>query len=145
MMSVARFILLFVSLAVFMPAQAVVFKIATIAPDGTHWMEEMRKGADEIEKQTQGRVQFRFYPGGVMGDDNTVLRKIRIGQLQGGAITGGGLSEIYPDTQIYSIPFTFSSYAEVDYVRKRVDPLLIAGLKEKGFISFGISEGGFAY
>src|SRR5512143_4229818 len=145
MMSVVRLMLLSIGLAVILPAQATVFKIATIAPDGTHWMAEMRKGADEIEKQTQGRVQIRYYPGGVMGDDNTVLRKIRIGQLQGGAITGGGLADIYPDTQVYSIPFTFNSYAEVDYVRKRVDPLLIAGLKEKGFISFGISEGGFAY
>jgi len=144
-MPVVRFLLLFIGLTALVPAQAVVFKIATIAPDGTHWMEEMRKGADEIDKQTQGRVQIRFYPGGVMGNDSTVLRKIRIGQLQGGAITGGGLAEIYGDTQVYSIPFTFNSYAEVDYVRKRVDPLLIAGLKEKGFISFGISEGGFAY
>ena len=145
MLSVVRFMLFFFGLAVLIPAQATVFKIATIAPDGTRWMEELRKGANEIEKQTAGRVQFRYYPGGVMGDDSTVLRKIRIGQLQGGAITGGGLADIYPDSQVYSTPFTFNSYAEVDYVRKRVDPLLIAGLKEKGFISFGISEGGFAH
>lgn len=145
MSSVVRVLLFFVSLALLSPAHAVVFKIATLAPDGTRWMEEMRKGADEIEKQTAGRVQIRYYPGGVMGNDMSVLRKIRIGQLHGGAITGGGLGEIYPDSQVYSFPFTFNSYAEVDHVRKRLDPLLIAGVKEKGFISFGISEGGFAY
>jgi len=145
MLSFVRFMLLFIGLSVLVPVQATMFKIATIAPDGTRWMEEMRKGADAIEKQTAGRVQIRYYPGGVMGNDQSVLRKIRIGQLQGGAITGGGLADISADSQIYSIPFTFNSYAEVDYVRKRVDPLLIAGLKEKGFISFGISEGGFAY
>jgi len=128
-----------------LPVQAALLKIATVAPDGTHWMEEMRKGAGEIAKQTAGRVKFRFYPGGVMGNDKSVLRKIRIGQLQGGAITGGGLSDIYGDTQIYSLPFLFNSYAEVDYVRKRIDPILISGLEKKGFISFGISEGGFAY
>lgn len=145
MMSAVRFVLLFIGLTVLLPAYATIFKIATLAPDGTRWMEEMRKGADEIEKQTQGRVQIRYYPGGVMGNDKSVLRKIRIGQLHGGAITGGGLAEIYPDSQVYSFPFTFDSYAEVDFVRKRIDPLLIAGVKEKGFISFGISEGGFAY
>lgn len=144
-MSAVRVLLFIFGLALTLPAAATVFKIATIAPDGTRWMEEMRKGADAIEKETEGRVQIRYYPGGVMGNDKSVLRKIRIGQLQGGAITGGGLAEIYPDSQIYSFPFTFDSYAEVDHVRKRLDPLLIAGVKEKGFISFGISEGGFAY
>lgn len=126
-------------------AHAVVFKIATLAPDGTSWMDEFRKGADEVKTRTDGRVEFRFYPGGVMGNDKSVLRKIRIGQLQGGAITGGGLAEIYPDAQIYSLPFMFHSLKEVDYVRKRMDPLIIAGLKKAGFTSFGISEGGFAY
>lgn len=121
------------------------FKIATIVPDGTRWMKEMRRGADEIKHHTQGRVRFRFYPGGVMGNDSSVLRKIRIGQLHGGALTGGGLSEIYPDSQIYNMPFAFNSYDEVDYVRAKMDSQIINGLKEKGFISFGLSEGGFAY
>lgn len=128
-----------------LPSAAVTLKIATAAPDGTSWMEAFRRGADEIKQRTAGRVQFRFYPGGVMGNDKSVLRKIRIGQLHGGAITGGGLSEIYPDAQIYSLPFIFHSLAEVDYVRARMDPLLMQGLEQEGFVGFGISEGGFAY
>ncbi len=128
-----------------LPAQAKTFKIATLAPDGTTWMEELKKGADEIKARTNGRVKFRFYPGGIMGNDKSVLRKIRIGQLHGGAITGGGLAEIYPDAQVYSLPLLFRSSDEVDYVRQQMDEKLLAGLKERGFISFGISEGGFAY
>ncbi len=120
-------------------------KIATIVPDGTSWMKAMRKGAQEIKKRTKGRVRFRFYPGGVMGNDRSVLRKIRIGQLQGGAITGGGLSAISPDLQIYSLPFAFRSMEEVDHVRKEMDPLLIAELEKEGYVSFGLGEVGFAY
>ena len=84
--------------------EARVFKIATISPDGTFWMQEMRAGAEEIKKQTQGRVVFKFYPGGVMGSDESVLRKIRIGQLQGGAVTAGSLVSIDPDIAIYELP-----------------------------------------
>jgi TRAP-type C4-dicarboxylate transport system substrate-binding protein len=126
-------------------ALATTFKIASIAPDGTSWMNELRKGAKEIETITEGRVKFRFYPGGIMGNDKSVLRKIRVGQLHGGAITGGGLAEIYPEAQVYTIPFLFRNYAEVDAIRAQFDPELLAGLKKKGYISFGISEGGFAY
>lgn len=136
---------LFVLMLVSASASAVTLKIATIVPDGTSWMESFRKGADEIKQRTDGRVEFRFYPGGVMGNDKSVLRKIRVGQLHGGAITGGGLAEIYPDAQIYSLPFIFHSLQEVDYVRKRMDSTILAGLEKEGFVGFGISEGGFAY
>ena len=128
-----------------LPAQALTLKIATLAPDGTRWMQAMRKGADEIGERTQGRVKLRFYPGGVMGNDRTVLRKIRIGQLHGGAVSANGLASIAPDSQIYALPFLFRSYAEVDYVRSKMDSHILDRLKEKGFISFGLSEGGFAY
>lgn len=120
-------------------------KIATIVPDGTSWMTAMRRGAAEIKKRTGGRVRFRFYPGGVMGNDKSVLRKIRIGQLHGGAITGGGLAEIHPDIQIYSLPFAFRSLDEVDRVRQVMDPGLLATLEENGYIAFGLGEVGFAY
>jgi TRAP-type C4-dicarboxylate transport system substrate-binding protein len=119
-------------------------KVATIAPDGSSWMREMRGGAERIKERTGGRVEIKFYPGGVMGNDAQVLRKIRIGQLHGGAFTTGGLGERYPALNLYGIPLLFRSLDEIDYVRARLDPKLIAGLEQAGFVSFGFSEGGFA-
>ena len=125
--------------------EARVFKIATISPDGTFWMQEMRAGAEEIKKQTEGRVVFKFYPGGVMGNDESVLRKIRIGQLQGGAVTAGSLVSINPDISIYELPYLFDSLEQVDYVRSRMDDELTGTLENKGFVGFGLAEGGFSY
>lgn len=141
--------LLFAFIALLMSSQtagaATTLKIATIAPDGTSWMQALRKAAVEIDKRTGGEVKFRFFPGGVMGNDKSVLRKIRIGQLQGGVLVSGGLTEVYPNIALYNIPFIFRNYQEVDYVRQRLDPVLIKGLEEHGYVSFGFSEGGFAY
>jgi TRAP-type C4-dicarboxylate transport system substrate-binding protein len=126
-------------------ASARKLKIATIVPEGSSWMEGMRQAGREIEEKTEGRVQFKFYPGGVMGSDETVLRKIRAGQLQGGAFTSGALARIYPDIDLYGMPLQFRSYEEVDYVRERMDADLMAGLERKGFVPLSISDGGFAY
>ena len=79
-----------------------------------------------------------------MGNDKKVLRKIRIGQLQGGAVTASGLAEKYPDIVLYGMPFVFRSQAEVDFVREQLDSGLLAGLEENGFVSFGFAGGGFA-
>jgi TRAP-type C4-dicarboxylate transport system substrate-binding protein len=122
-----------------------VLKIATLAPDSTSWMKIMREGADEIEQQTQGRVKIKFYPGGVMGNDKVVLRKMRIGQLHGGALMSGSLAGVYPDAQLYSLPFLFKNLEEINYVRKHMDAVIRDGLEQNGLVSLGMINGGFAY
>jgi TRAP-type C4-dicarboxylate transport system substrate-binding protein len=126
-------------------AQALTLKIATFAPDGSMWMQELRKGGEEIAKRTEGRLTLKYYPGGSMGSDRVILRKIRAGQLQGGALTGGAMAEISPDAQIYSLPMLFRSYDELDYVRSRMDAKIAQGLEDHGFVTFGFTDGGFAY
>lgn len=126
-------------------AHAALLKIATLSPEGSSWMEKMRRGAKEVEKRTTNQVRFKFYPGGVMGNDAAVLRKIRIGQLHGGALTAGSLFRYHTDCRVYSLPLKFRSYEEVAYVRERMDQLIIAGLEQGGFVTFGLAGGGFAY
>ena len=126
-------------------AQAMRFKIATLSPEGSIWMEKMRDGAAELARRTDNRVRVKYYPGGVMGDDKAVMRKIRIGQLQGGAFVGGSLSNFYRDNQIYSLPLFFRSFKEIDYVREHLDKRIMDGFETGGFVTFGIAEGGFAY
>jgi TRAP-type C4-dicarboxylate transport system substrate-binding protein len=126
-------------------AHAMRFKIATLSPEGSVWMQKMREGAEELARKTDNRVKIKYYPGGVMGEDKAVLRKIRIGQLHGGAVVGGSLSRFYPDNQIYSLPLMFRSFKEIDYVRKNLDQRIVQGLEKGGFVTFGIAEGGFAY
>lgn len=121
------------------------FKVASMAPNGTMWMNEMNAAAKRIEQRTQGRVKFRFYPGGIMGNGKSVMRKMRVNQLQGGVMTGGELAMIDPDFNLYNLPFIFRSYEEVDYVRKRMDAQLDKSMSAKGYVSFGMTEGGFAY
>jgi TRAP-type C4-dicarboxylate transport system substrate-binding protein len=126
-------------------AHAVTLKIATISPEGSMWMEQMRKGASQVAKATANRVKFKFYPGGVMGNDKAVLRKIRIKQLQGGALMAGSLASFFPGNQIYSQPMKFKSQEEVDYVRRHMDDYIIKGLDDAGFVCFTLIGGGFAY
>jgi len=139
-------LLIFLLCSLASPAGAAVkLKIATLLPDGTGLMKALRAAGKEIKTRTDGRVKMQFYPGGVMGNDKSVMRKIRAGQLHGAALSSGGITSFYPNAQIYSLPLAFRSTDEVDYVRQQLDPVLIAGMKEKGFISYGLMDTGFAY
>jgi len=120
-------------------------KIATIAPEGSAWMKQMRQAADTIKNETANRVRFKFYGGGVMGSEKSVFRKIRVGQLHGGAFTGGNLNTVYTDMALYSLPLFFETKQQVDTVRQVMDKQLYEGLKQKGYESFGLAGAGFAY
>lgn len=125
-------------------ANAAVLKIATVAPEGSSWMKDMRASAKEIQDLTEGRVQIKYYGGGVMGNDTKVLGKIRIGNLHGGAFTPTALQKIYPEINLLGLPLTFESEEEVAYVRGRLDQTFQDGLEQAGFVSFGFAAGGFA-
>jgi len=127
-----------------LPLQAETLKIATLTPEGSQWMKDMRAGAKEIKERTEGRVQIKYYGGGVMGNDQKVLSRIRLRSLQGGAFTPSALASQYPDLSLYSLPMVFDSEEEAAYARSRLDSKLRAGLEEAGFINFGFAAGGFA-
>lgn len=127
-----------------LPLHAATLKIATVTPEGSQWMKDMRASAKEIKERTEGRVQIKYYGGGVMGNDQKVLSRIRIGALQGGAFTPTALAGQYSNLNLYGMPMMFDSEEEAAYVRSRLDDTLSQGLEKAGFVNFGFAAGGFA-
>ncbi|MGI9222628.1 MAG: TRAP transporter substrate-binding protein DctP [Woeseiaceae bacterium] len=119
-------------------------KIATVTPEGSTWMNEMRASAAEIKQRTDGRVTIKYYGGGSMGTDAQVLKRISIGALQGGAFTPSALMEKYGDIGLYGMPMVFDSEQQASFARSRLDSKIAAGLEEAGFVSFGFAATGFA-
>lgn len=126
-------------------ANAQTLKIATIAPEGSSWMNDMKRGAEVIEEKTAGRVKFKFYGGGVQGNDKQVQRKMRTGQLQGGAFTSGAMNMFQRDADLFSVPMVFNSIDEVRYVRQQMDSEIRDRLEQAGYVNFGFAGAGFAY
>ena len=99
------FSLLFFAIAGTLPSNAAVtLKLATMAPEGSIWMNALNKARDEIDAATGGEVKLKFYPGGIMGAEKDVLVKVRLGQLQGGGFMGYGIGQICPDANALMFP-----------------------------------------
>ena len=91
-----------------MNLQAAPIKVGVLAPEGTGWAKNIKKMTTEIKEATKGNVDLKVYYGGSQGDEQDVLRKIRIGQLQGGIFTGRTLGEINGDVRVIELPFNFN-------------------------------------
>ena len=121
------------------------FKIGSLAPEGSVWVLRFHQFAKEVEEKTGGEVGFRVYSGGIMGDDQAMYRKMRIGQLQGGGFTMTGIAQVVPDFRIMALPFLFTSYQEVDAVTKGLLPLFRQQFAEQGMELIAMTEVGFIY
>ena len=97
-------------------------KIASLAPKGSTWEKSFQKTKRDILKATNGEVMLKIYPGGVMGDESAMVRKMRTGQLDGGAVTSVGMGDISTKILVLQLPLTFRNYKELDYVRGKMSP-----------------------
>jgi len=121
----------------------VVIKLATLAPRTSgESMEEFRA---LVKQQTNNEVSFKVYYGGVQGDEDDMLRKIRFRQLHGAALTGHGLGLIVPEVRVTELPYLFWNYEEMEYVRSKLEGTMNRLFEEKGFVVLGWGEAGFVY
>lgn len=126
-------------------AKTHVLKFATLLPTGASWTNLLDEWVKEVEKKSKGRLKFKMYTGGVMGDEPDVLRKIRKGQLHGGMFTGYGIGHIYSPARVLEVPFLFKNTKESDYVRNQMMPELERGFRKRGFELLGWPEVGFIH
>ena len=126
-------------------AEPVIIKFATLAPEGTPWMNIMEEMNREVQEKSGGQVAFRFYAGGVAGDERDVIRKIRINQLHGGAFSGFGLGEVLPEIRVLELPLLFRAGQEADHVATALFEHFAAAFAQKNFVLLALNDAGAVY
>lgn len=126
-------------------AKSETIKLATIAPQDSPYYDVLRDLAEDWDKASGGAVSLKIYAGGVAGDEPDVVRKIRVGQLQAAAMSGGGLPDIAPEVRALQLPMMFASSAERDYVADRIHYRLEPIMADRGVKVLGWSPAGWAH
>src|SRR4051812_3959710 len=103
-------------------ARADELRIATLAPTGSPWMEVLDKAASEIKDKTAGRASIKYYEGGSQGDERDFVQKMKLGQLDGAAVTAVGMSMIDESIRVLELPMMFQTPEELDYVADKMWP-----------------------
>jgi TRAP-type C4-dicarboxylate transport system substrate-binding protein len=108
-------------------------KMGALSPEGSSYMIMANKMKEDFEKITDGKVKIVWYGGGVMGDEPEMVRKIKMGQLNGGGFTGYGLGTIEKSIRTLELPGLFEDYEEFYYVWEKMQDEFKGKFKEKGF------------
>ncbi|MBI5497845.1 MAG: TRAP transporter substrate-binding protein DctP [Deltaproteobacteria bacterium] len=124
-------------------AAPVLVKLGTVAPDGSPWQQLLREMDQEWQRISGGAVTLRVYPGGVLGDETDLVKKLRIGQLHAVALSGAGMEHLEPAVTCLQLPLIFDTYEELDHVRDRLAPMLEQSMAAKGYVVLNWSDAGW--
>src|SRR6476660_570164 len=114
-------------------AQEVRIKLGTLAPSGSTWHTLLKEMGQKWSEASGGKVKLVIYPGGVLGNEGDMVKKMRIGQLQAAALTTIGLHEISLDAQSVDGPMIVDSWETLDYVMEHIAPRLEKAVEAKGY------------
>src|ERR1700689_5155059 len=74
-------------------AHAQKIDMATLAPADSTWFKVMENMGAEWKKISGGNVTLSIRAGGVIGDEPDSVRRLRIGSIQGGGLSGDRLCD----------------------------------------------------
>ena len=120
-------------------------KLGTLAPEASAWYDGLRRIGDRWKDASKGRIRFKIYAGGIVGDEGDLIRKMKIGQLQAATITGVGLQRLTPATMAWQVPMAIQSYEELDYVREKMGPMVKKELEAAGFVVLHWGDAGWVH
>ena len=122
--------------------ETVTIRLATVAPRGSAWMRGFTQWNRRLQEETDGKVRLQIYPGGAAGDERTVGRKLRAGQLDAAAMTTTGLGLIARPVLVLQAPGVIETYAQLDAVRSELDDELESEFDDAGFKLLGWGDAG---
>jgi tripartite ATP-independent transporter DctP family solute receptor len=121
-------------------------RLATIAPEGTPWSDQLSEMKKRIEKESKGRVKFVTYTSGQLGGEIETLRSLQRGRIQAWGGSVGAVTSLVPELQLLELPYLFLNEKEVDYILDEVvfKPFsdILAG---KGFVLHSWNENGWRH
>lgn len=124
-------------------AQEIVVKLGTSAPRGSVWHNNLQDAAQKWKDISGGKVVLRIFPGGTMGDEGDMIKKMRVGTLQAAALSTVGLHDVVAEPQALDLPLLVDNDNERDYLLDKITPKLDAAVAQKGFIVLTWSDIGY--
>ncbi len=109
-------------------------RVATVAPAGSSFHKSLQSLGAEWADAPGGGITLDIYPG-TQGGEAQIVRRMRVGQIQGAMLTANGLGQIEREaTALQLMPMMFRDWAEVDHVREALRERLEGALLEAGYV-----------
>ncbi len=126
------------------PLFAIDIKLAHVVNEQDAFHLAATKFKELTEKYTNGEVKVTIFPNAVLGDERTLLERMKMGIVDAGIITSGPFVNFVPQFGVVDMPFLFR---DAEHAYKVLDgPIgdkLFADLEPQGWKGLAWAERGF--
>ena len=123
-------------------ASPIIIRFASLAPPGSGFMKLMKAWNRSLKKETENRVELRFYSGGSQGDERDFIRKIRAGQMDAAGVTTTGLGIVARPVLVLTAPGMITEYDQLERARTQLGDRFAKLFKDNGFVMLAWGEAG---
>lgn len=123
-------------------ASATIIRFASLAPPGSAFMKLMKAWNRSLKKETENRVELRFYSGGSQGDERDFIRKVRAGQMDAAGVTTTGLGMVARPVLVLTAPGLITEYDQLERAREQLSDRFAKLFDEAGFVMLAWGEAG---
>jgi TRAP-type C4-dicarboxylate transport system substrate-binding protein len=117
-----------------------IIKLGMLATKESDWGIIFQRMNEELREKSQGQLQFRFFWG---RDEEQLIRRTEMGQCDAVSLTATGLGQILEEFLIFQLPMLFSTYEELDHIRRELTAEFSKRLEGKGYVFLGWGDLGF--
>jgi TRAP-type C4-dicarboxylate transport system substrate-binding protein len=119
-------------------------RIGSLVPKNSLYHRQLIDIADSWRTAQGGKARYVVFPDGSQGGEAEMVRRMRIGQLQGALLSVVGLREIEPSiAALQSMPLLFRNWEEVDHVREKMRAGVEQKFLDKGFVILAWGDAGW--
>jgi len=120
----------------------IIIRFASLAPSGSGFMKVSQAWNRSVKKETNNRVELRFYSGGSQGDERDFVRKMRAGQMDGAGISTTGLGMVARPVLVLTAPGLLTQYEQLSRARTELNDRFAKLFKDAGFVLLNWGEAG---
>ncbi len=120
-------------------------KLGTLAPAESAWGKVFKAWSKAVDEESHGALKLTWYFNGTQGDEIAMVGKMRSKQIDGGAFTATGLSQINPNIIALQMPGLFPTWAKLDAVREKTKARFEKAFNDQGFAILGTGDVGIAH
>ncbi len=91
-------------------------KVASIAPEGTPWIQALKDWEKNVETATNGEIDIVIYPSAQLGNEFDTFKQVQRGRIDAASISGGTLGSFVKEVSLMSTPFLFDKTETLDCV-----------------------------
>lgn len=126
-------------------ATAATYRMATNVSDDSTAGQLLGDFAKAVAERTEGRVEFKMFNNGVLGEQLQYFQQIQKGVIDAGLVNSGTLENVAPAIGVMNLPYVFRSSEEYGKVMTDagVRDVLQAATAEHSVVPLGFISSGF--